>query len=297
MVFSIDFQNVHAQCVPGTDLISGAVLTADGCGTVPDGITSITIEVIGGDGGNSTDYNGGAGATMKATFPVNSGDELVYLVGMAGEVGTTGGGGGGGGTAVINRTNGELLIVAGGGGGGIDNGADGGGGSAAINTDPTEGSGGSGFFAGGGGGFGAGNKGSNGVSGPPPYGGDAFTLTSISAAAGGAGNSTGGNGAGGGGGTIGGGGGGGGFKGGTGGYIGSGGGGGSSFVHVDGTVIANIAKGLGSGSQSNGQVKFTFGASPAAIPTMSEWGLIILALLLMTMGTLYLIQPQYGNER
>ena len=32
-------------------------------------------------------------------------------------------------------------------------------------------------------------------------------------------------------------------------------------------------------------------ASPTPIPTLSEWSLIILALLLMTLGTLYLVQP------
>ncbi len=34
-------------------------------------------------------------------------------------------------------------------------------------------------------------------------------------------------------------------------------------------------------------------SSGASIPTLSEWGLIILALLLMTLGTLYLVQPNW----
>ncbi len=37
-------------------------------------------------------------------------------------------------------------------------------------------------------------------------------------------------------------------------------------------------------------------ASPAGIPTLSEWGLIILALLLMTLGTLYLVQPSFQQQ-
>ncbi|MEZ4885300.1 MAG: IPTL-CTERM sorting domain-containing protein [Chitinophagales bacterium] len=41
------------------------------------------------------------------------------------------------------------------------------------------------------------------------------------------------------------------------------------------------------------EVAISAAAEPAAasIPTLSQWGLIILALLLMTLGTLYLVQP------
>ncbi|MGB1243759.1 MAG: IPTL-CTERM sorting domain-containing protein, partial [Chitinophagales bacterium] len=35
---------------------------------------------------------------------------------------------------------------------------------------------------------------------------------------------------------------------------------------------------------------------PAGIPTLSEWGLLILALLLMTFGTLYLVQPSVRHS-
>lgn len=38
-------------------------------------------------------------------------------------------------------------------------------------------------------------------------------------------------------------------------------------------------------------------APPASIPTLSEWGLIILALMLMTLGTLYLVQPISPREQ
>ena len=33
---------------------------------------------------------------------------------------------------------------------------------------------------------------------------------------------------------------------------------------------------------------------PSNIPTLSEWGLIVLALLFLTLGTLYLLQPHFG---
>ncbi len=38
----------------------------------------------------------------------------------------------------------------------------------------------------------------------------------------------------------------------------------------------------------------TIATAPSSIPTLSEWGLIILALLLMTFGTLYLINSQFS---
>jgi len=34
----------------------------------------------------------------------------------------------------------------------------------------------------------------------------------------------------------------------------------------------------------------------ADVPTLSEWGLIVLALLFMTLGTLYLLQPQFNQK-
>ncbi len=37
--------------------------------------------------------------------------------------------------------------------------------------------------------------------------------------------------------------------------------------------------------------------APAAIPTLSEWGLLNLALLLMTFGTIYLIQPNFSLRK
>ncbi len=43
-------------------------------------------------------------------------------------------------------------------------------------------------------------------------------------------------------------------------------------------------------------LEFTVQIVPAPVPTLSEWGLIILALLLMTFGTLYLVQPNWRGR-
>ncbi|MFK7904531.1 MAG: IPTL-CTERM sorting domain-containing protein [Chitinophagales bacterium] len=37
-------------------------------------------------------------------------------------------------------------------------------------------------------------------------------------------------------------------------------------------------------------------ASTASVPTLSEWGLIVLALMFMTAGTLYLVQPNFRKS-
>ncbi len=54
-----------------------------------------------------------------------------------------------------------------------------------------------------------------------------------------------------------------------------------------------------SSSTPGGVIELTFGTGPTPliassggdVPTLSEWGLIVLALLLMTLGTLYLLKP------
>ncbi|MFK7905439.1 MAG: IPTL-CTERM sorting domain-containing protein, partial [Chitinophagales bacterium] len=43
-------------------------------------------------------------------------------------------------------------------------------------------------------------------------------------------------------------------------------------------------------------ITLTPDAPPASIPTLSEWGLIVLALLFMTLGTLYLVQPNFRRS-
>ncbi|HAW79065.1 MAG TPA: hypothetical protein DCX27_04685, partial [Balneola sp.] len=69
--------NVFGQVVVNeTTLTSGSY-------TVPsDGQVTITIK--GGDGGNGINTIGGEGATAVATFAVNAGDVIRYVVGEAG---------------------------------------------------------------------------------------------------------------------------------------------------------------------------------------------------------------------
>lgn len=91
--------------------------------TVPTGISSITIEARGAQGGNS---NGGKGAQMIGTFAVTPGEVLGIAVGQQGIVNNCGGsgasGGGGGGTFAWRLSNTSVpIIVAGGGGGGNTN--------------------------------------------------------------------------------------------------------------------------------------------------------------------------------
>ncbi|MEZ4885305.1 MAG: hypothetical protein R3E32_11305 [Chitinophagales bacterium] len=49
------------------------------------------------------------------------------------------------------------------------------------------------------------------------------------------------------------------------------------------------------GHTSGGAI--TCDSGPASIPTLSEWGLLNLALLLMTFGTIYLIQPNFSLRK
>lgn len=88
---------------------SGAIETW----TVPAGVTSITIETWGAQGGGGAN-NGGRGAYLKGDFAVSPGDQLKILVGQMGQVSYGYGGGGGSFVATIADV---PLIVAGGGGG------------------------------------------------------------------------------------------------------------------------------------------------------------------------------------
>jgi len=109
---------------------------------VPEGVTSVTIELTGGDGGTASASTGtsaigqgGRGGVVSAALPVVPGDELSFRVATAGSgadistaalgtaaVGTGDGSGGegwatGGGSSSL-RLNGELVAGAPGGGGG-----------------------------------------------------------------------------------------------------------------------------------------------------------------------------------
>ncbi|GIK69364.1 MAG: hypothetical protein BroJett020_06590 [Bacteroidota bacterium] len=80
--------------------------------TVPNGITSVTIEARGAQGGSG----GGKGARMIGDFTVTPGQVLQVLVGQEGGIAPNqvGNGGGGGSFVVYNNT---PLCIAGGGGG------------------------------------------------------------------------------------------------------------------------------------------------------------------------------------
>jgi len=81
---------------------------------VPPGVTTLTIEVNGAQGGNGNAGIGGNGAQMTGEFTVTPGQVLNILVGQQ----PTGSNGGGGGTFVVDQATGNPLIIAGGGGGG-----------------------------------------------------------------------------------------------------------------------------------------------------------------------------------
>ncbi|WP_282071465.1 PA14 domain-containing protein [Polaribacter atrinae] len=86
--------------------------------TVTGGPKQVSFVITGGNGGNGVQAFGGQGATAIATYNLNNGDIIRYLVAEGGiggikTVGNTGGGGGSTGI-YINNT---LALVAGGGGG------------------------------------------------------------------------------------------------------------------------------------------------------------------------------------
>ncbi|NTW31391.1 MAG: hypothetical protein HGB12_01955 [Bacteroidetes bacterium] len=83
--------------------------------TVPTGVTSITIEAFGAQGGG----NSGLGARMKGTFSVTPGQILKILVGQQGGTGSSNGHGGGGGTFVTDNSNNPLIVAGGGAYGGL----------------------------------------------------------------------------------------------------------------------------------------------------------------------------------
>ena len=86
--------------------------------TVPVGVTSITINAAGAEGGLVTSFGGpfpgGKGATMTGTFSVTPGNTLNIIVGGKGNPDPTSSGGGGGSGVNLGGT---ALIVAGGGAG------------------------------------------------------------------------------------------------------------------------------------------------------------------------------------
>jgi hypothetical protein len=119
--------------------------------TVPDGVSALTMDVLGAPGGSGLGYgpDGGYGGEEKATFPVTKGEQVTLVVGEWGshavcdlpspcytEPGGYGGGGdgaltsgGGGGGSFVFGPSAQLMIAAGGGGGDASDSAGGAGGN------------------------------------------------------------------------------------------------------------------------------------------------------------------------
>jgi hypothetical protein len=261
--------------------------------TVPTGVTSLTVQAIGGTGGNAIGpggavvASGGQGRVVNATIPVTPGEVLWIVVGAPGANATQpfGGGGGGGasdirtcqpGTSSCANGAGSLqtrLVVAGGGGGAGGSAAGGDGGDADNPGDDGVGIPGSGGNAGatnggGQGGGGSSNPGATGTLGSGGAGGQEILLGQTTPpAGGGAGGTNGGGDGGGANGTFSGGGGGGaGWYGGGGGAGsapgstggGGGGGGGASYVTPSATNVSM--------SWTSNQPSITITYTPATPP-------------------------------
>jgi hypothetical protein len=158
LALSVLFGNAFCQSSPQTYTVSGNYTF-----TVPVGVTSLTVEVVGagGAGGGNGGGGGGGGGYAKGVYTVTPGSTLAVKVG-AGSGGAAGGTssvssfisatGGGNGTSVSNPT------IGGGGAGGV--------GSGGTITNFTGGTGGGGYWTYfGGGGAGAAGSVSNGTNG------------------------------------------------------------------------------------------------------------------------------------
>ena len=237
--------------------------------TVPAGVTQVTVDVFGAQGGNGRNNAaaGGLGGHSRGVLNVAPGDSLFVVVGCRGQDEAGGGlggfgsgpggngggsclgGGGGGGSSVARGGGSQLVLAAGGGGGsgggrGDSAGGAGGGAAGAKGDDDTHN------------GSATGGEGASGAA--PGAGGVSFTDGSGNAGAGPAGGS------GGSGENCGGGGGGGGFAGGGGGggsleNDGAGGGGGSGFVNP-GVTGGSTESGVQAG---DGSAVLTFTRAPA----------------------------------
>lgn len=268
VILSSGTTDLSAQVIINETTLTSGIYTVPYSG-------QITITLRGGDGGNGSNTAGGEGATVTATFNVNAGDIIRYVVGEAGNTHNGSSAGGGGSSGVyINNT---LVLVAGGGGGGDNsNGAVGLGANSVTDGDAGTGTGG-GFAGTNGNGGGAtivivaagGGGGVNSAGGSGAAGGgarsDASTsvLTELLAIAnGGAGNgsgSAGGRGFSGGGGADSN------YSGGGGGYSGGGGagsngsaGGGGSFIAPSALSSSSTPGVDGAGSEADGSIVVTY---------------------------------------
>lgn len=140
------------EVAPGNTTVTFNYTGSSQTWTVPDGITSLTVDAKGASGGagfdNNVSFSGGFGGRTQTTIPVSPGDILTIIVGGQGQdfvssgqpdvpiPGVAGGyngggsggsgpgayyiwagGGGGGGRTEVRKGN-TLFVVAGGGGGG-----------------------------------------------------------------------------------------------------------------------------------------------------------------------------------
>ena len=148
---------------------------------VPAGVSAVTIDSAGGQGGDGYYSSGGAGGVLHAVVPVTAGHTLTLAVGQWGNNGNYGGGyggtgeisWGGGSTSVADGA--TILTEAGGGGGGSDEGDDGNAGGyqgtvpGGNRSADDESGGGEGCGGGGGWNAGAGNQGGNPADGGTSY--------------------------------------------------------------------------------------------------------------------------------
>ncbi|MEQ9091719.1 MAG: SwmB domain-containing protein [Balneola sp.] len=267
-LFFLSTENATAQVV-----VNETTLVSDSYTVSADG--RVTITIVGADGGNGSNTDGGEGATVVATFDVDAGDVIRYVVGEAGNTHGGSSAGGGGSTGVY--INDVLVMVAGAGGGGDNsNGAVGLGGNTTTGGDSGSGGGpGAGGTNGNGGGAtttttasgGGGGINSNGGSGNAGGGARSDNTTSnpavdLSIANGGSGNGTGSAGgrgfSGGGGADANYGAGGAGYSGGGAGGSNGGGGGGGSFVHSSAISSNFTAGGDGAGNESDGSIEIFY---------------------------------------
>lgn len=90
----------------------------------------ISIDLLGGSGGGSSNRGGGLGANVSARFKVSQGDVVHYVIGAGAQAGASTAGGGGSSGLLINH---ELMMVAGGGAGANNDGPGGLGGNNSSN--------------------------------------------------------------------------------------------------------------------------------------------------------------------
>lgn len=115
------------------------VLTSGSTWTVPEGVTSVKLWVIGAGGGGGGAYSfwgeyatqggGGSGGLVYKEFNVNPGEVISYTLGSPGISGSTGAWGSAGGQTRATLPSGEILTALGGDGGNSGGGGYGGGGS------------------------------------------------------------------------------------------------------------------------------------------------------------------------